>query len=41
MVDLGSEQGLSDFETGATVKLLRGLQKSENAARGPNMPFLD
>ncbi len=44
MVDFGSEQGLSDFETGViTTKdaLFRGFQKSENAAPGQKMPFVD
>jgi hypothetical protein len=40
-VDLGAEQGLSDFETGGILRLFRGFQMSENAALGPNMPFLD
>jgi len=45
MVEFGSGQGLSDFAiphgAGHIVRLLRGLQKSENAALGPKMPFPD
>jgi len=41
MVDFGSKQGLSDFETGGIVGLCRGIQKSENAAWGQKMPFVD
>jgi hypothetical protein len=40
MVYLGSEQGLSNFET-AGIGLCRGFQKSENAALGQKMPFVD
>jgi len=41
MVDFGSEQGLSVFASTGIVGLFRGLQKSENAALGRKMPFLD
>jgi len=49
MVDFGSEQGLNNFETdGVAVtatadiaELCRGFQKSENAAPGQKMPFVD
>jgi len=49
MVDVGSEQGLSNFETdGVAVTaiagiagLCRGFQKSENDAPGQKMPFGD
>jgi hypothetical protein len=49
MVDFGSEQGLSNFEThGVAVPALAGIasyvedfQKSENAAPGQKMPFVD
>jgi hypothetical protein len=41
MVDFGSEQGLSDFETAGIASLFRGFQKSENAALGQKMPFPD
>jgi hypothetical protein len=41
MVDFGSEQGLSDFETAGIAWLFRGFQKSENAALGRKMPFPD
>jgi hypothetical protein len=49
MVEFGSEQGLSDFETNGVAApviaghswLCRGFQKSENAAPGQKMPFVD
>jgi hypothetical protein len=41
MVDIGSEQGLSNFETAGIAGLCRGFQKSENAALGQKMPFVD
>ncbi len=41
MVDFGSEQGLSIFETGGVDHLRRGFQKSENAAPGQKMPFVN
>jgi hypothetical protein len=41
MVDLGLEQGLSNFETAGISGLCRGFQKSENAAPGQKMPFVD
>jgi len=41
MVDFGSWQGSSVFATAGIVCLFRGLQKSENAARGRKMPFVD
>ncbi len=41
MVDIGSEQGLSNFETADITGLFRGFQKSENAALGQKMPFVD
>ncbi|MBL0712689.1 MAG: hypothetical protein JJV98_03210 [Desulfosarcina sp.] len=34
MVDFGSGQGPSDFETTGVARLRRGFQKSENAGRG-------
>ena len=40
MVDFGSGQGRSDFETAGVVKLRRGFQKSENAGLGQKMPFM-
>jgi hypothetical protein len=49
MVDFGSEQGLSDFETtgiagyveDSAEKASLRAQKSENAAPGQKMPFVD
>jgi hypothetical protein len=41
VVDFGSWQGSSVFATAGIVRLFRGLQKSENAARGRKMPFVD
>jgi hypothetical protein len=41
MVDRGSGQGSSVFATAGIVGLFRGLQKSENAALGHEMPFPD
>jgi hypothetical protein len=41
MVDFGSGQGHSDFETAGAVGLRRGFQKSENAGLGQKMPFMD
>ena len=41
MVDFGSGQGRSDFETAGVVNLRRGFQMSENAGLGRKMPFLD
>jgi len=48
MVDFGSEQGLSDFETAGiagysedSVKTSLRAQKSKNAALGQKMPFVD
>ena len=49
MVDFGSEQGLSNFETdGVAVPAIAGIagyfedfQKSENAALGQKMLFVD
>jgi hypothetical protein len=41
MVDFGSEQDLSDFETGEIVKLFRGFQESDTAALGQKMPSMD
>ena len=41
MVAFGSGQGLSVFATTGIVLLFRGLQKSENAARGQKMLFPD
>jgi non-ribosomal peptide synthetase component F len=41
MVDFGSGQDRSDFETAGVVVLRRGFQKSENAGRGRKMPFMD
>jgi hypothetical protein len=34
MVDFGSGQGRSDFETAGVVRLRRGFQMSENAGLG-------
>ncbi len=48
MVDFGSGQGLSNFETGViasyfedSAKASLRAQKSENAALGQKMPFVD
>ena len=49
MVDFGSGQGRSNFDTDdavgvarrRVVDLRRGFQKRENAGRGRKMPFLD
>jgi hypothetical protein len=41
MVDCGSDQGRSDFETAGVAALRRGFQKSENADMGRKMPFPD
>jgi hypothetical protein len=41
MVDFGSGQGRSDFETAGVAALRRGFRKSENAGLGQKMPFLD
>jgi hypothetical protein len=41
MVDVGSGQGLSEFEAAVVVRLLRGFQMNENAALGQKMPFMD
>jgi hypothetical protein len=41
MVDFGSGQGRSDFETTSVARLRRGFQQSENAGRGQKMPFMD
>jgi hypothetical protein len=48
MVDFGSEQGLSNFETAViagyvenSAKASLRAQKSENAALGQQMPFVD
>ncbi len=41
IVDFGSGQGLSVFATTGIVNLFRGLQKSENAALGQKMLFMD
>jgi hypothetical protein len=48
VVDFGSEQGLSDFETAGiagyvenSAKASLRAQKSENAALGQKMPFVD
>jgi len=40
-VDFGSEQGMSDFETTDIAGLFRGFKKSENAALGQKMPFVN
>jgi hypothetical protein len=40
MVDFGSGQGRSDFETTGVAGLRRGFKKSENADLGRKMPFL-
>jgi hypothetical protein len=40
-VDFGSGQGPSVFATAGIVSLFRGLQKSENEARGQKMLFPD
>jgi hypothetical protein len=40
MVDFGSGQGRSDFETTGVVRLRRGFQKRENAGLGRKMPFM-
>jgi hypothetical protein len=41
MVDCGSDQGRSDFETAGVAALRRGFQKRENADMGRKMPFPD
>jgi hypothetical protein len=41
MVDCGSDQGRSDFETAGVARLRRGFQKSENADMDRKMPFPD
>jgi hypothetical protein len=41
MVDCGSDQGRSDFETAGVARLCRGFQKSENADMDRKMPFPD
>jgi hypothetical protein len=41
MEDFGSDQGRNEFETAGVVLLRRGFQKSENAALGQKMPFVD
>jgi hypothetical protein len=41
MVDFGSGQGHSDFESAGVVLLRRGFQKSENSGLGRKMPFMD
>jgi hypothetical protein len=41
MVDFGSGQGRSDFETGGVVSLRRGFQNRENAGLGQKMLFPD
>jgi hypothetical protein len=41
MVDFGSGQGRSDFETAGVARLRRGFQKSENAGLVRKMPFMD
>jgi len=48
MVDFGSEQGLNDFETAGiagysedSAKASLRAKKSENAALGQKMPFMD
>jgi hypothetical protein len=48
MVDFGSEQGLSDLETGGIARYFEDsakaslrAPKSENAALGQKMPFVD
>jgi len=41
MVDFGSGQGRSDFETAGVAGLRRGFQKSENTVMGQKMPLLD
>jgi hypothetical protein len=49
MVDFGSEQGLSDFETAGIARYSEDsaekaslrAQKSANAALGQKMPFMD
>jgi len=40
MVNCGSGQGRSEFETGGLAALRRGFQLSENAGLGRKMPFL-
>ena len=41
MVDFGSGQGLSNFETAGIAGYFEDFQKSENAALGRKMPFVD
>jgi len=41
MVDFGSEQGRSIFETAGVAALRRGLRNCENAVMSQKMPFLD
>jgi hypothetical protein len=39
MVDFGSSQGHSDFETGGIAALRRGFQNHENAGLGQKMLY--
>jgi hypothetical protein len=41
IVDFGSGQGHSEFETAGVAALRRGFQMSENAGLGQKMLFLD
>ena len=41
MVDFGTGQGCSDFETGGVAALRRGFKRSENTGLGQKMPFMD
>jgi len=41
MVDFGSGQGRSAFETAGVATLRRGFQKRENTGLGRKMPFMD
>jgi hypothetical protein len=41
MVDFGSGQGRSDFETGGVAALRRGFQNYENAGLSQKMLFID
>jgi hypothetical protein len=41
MVDFGSGQGLNIFKTAGIVNYSEDFKKSENAALGQKMPFVD
>jgi len=41
MVDFGSWQGYSLFETAGIARYFEDFKKARNAARGQKMPFMD